>query len=79
MVDETCSKGKRIPYPHELAKSIRDRIIDQGPSNYIPEISPNYNPNSGMMEYNSKPVGLYGTESAGTRPLATKWTINKDD
>jgi len=69
-------KGTR-PCPDEVMRTIHDKVIDQGQSNFIPEISPNYNPNTGRLESNSKPVGLYGTES-GNRPLATKWTIKED-
>ena len=56
------------------ALALQDMIIPPNKGNFIPELSPNYNPNTGMIETNSRPVRMYETGS-GQRPIATKWTV----
>ena len=69
--------GISPPCDREIMQSIRDKVIGQNPSNFFPEASPNYNPNTGRIELlNSKPVGMFES-SSGSRPIATKW-IEKD-
>lgn len=79
-IDCVEARAKKQISPCEQSKmmqTIRDSVIPSAPSNYFPELSPNWNPNSGMLESDSRPVGLYGTESNSGR-IANKWMI-KDD
>jgi hypothetical protein len=42
---------------------------------FIPELSPNYNPHTGMMETNDRPVRMINTDSANAGVIAKKWII----
>ena len=58
------------------AQELQDMIIPPNPSNFFPELSPQYNPKTGMLETDSsRPVGMISTDSTNTGRIATKWII----
>ena len=62
-----CEINRRV-------QELHDWIIPPNPSNFIPELSPNYNPNTGVVESNSRPVRMFESDSGPPR-LATRWNI----
>lgn len=60
---------KQIPpcEQNRIMQELHDRIIPPYSSNFIPEASPNWNPNTGMLESNSRPVRMFepNTNSSG--------------
>lgn len=48
-----------------MTREIHDKIIPPNPGNVIPELSPDWNFDLGMLESNSKPVGM----------VAKKWIV----
>ena len=73
-------KYNDVPSPcdREKYESIRDKVIDKGPSNFIPELSPDYNPKTGMIESDSiRPVRMFDLDS-NSGMIAKKWIIKED-
>ena len=64
-----CEKNKRL-------LDLQSRIIEPNKGNFLPELSPNWNPKTGMLESdNSKPVGMISSDSSNAGRIATKWII----
>jgi hypothetical protein len=64
-----CEINKKI-------KELHDKIIPPNPSNFIPELSPNWNPNTGRLESdNRRPVRMFDLGSSNTGHIAKKWII----
>ncbi len=57
-------------------QEVRDKIIEPNRSNFIPELSPDWNPNTGTLETESRPVGMIDTGSnSNPSYIAKKWII----
>ena len=54
---------------------LQNKIIEPNRGNFIPELSPDYNPNTGILETNYRPVRMTSTDSANAGRIATKWII----
>ena len=66
-------KGTR-PCDVELSKSIEDKVLGENPGHVIPELSPNYDFRTGMIESNSRPVGMFEpSDKPGI--VAKKWIV----
>ena len=64
-----CEINKRL-------QELHDRIIEPNKGHFIPELSPDYNPRTGMLESdNSRPVRMFDIGSSPNKPVATKWII----
>jgi hypothetical protein len=63
-----CEKNKRLI-------DLQSKIIEPNRGNFIPELSPNWNPKTGMLESdNIKPVGMISSDSSNNK-IASKWII----
>ena len=49
-----CELNKRM-------QEVHDMIIPPNPSNFFPELSPDWNPKTGTLESNNRPVGMIST------------------
>lgn len=69
--------GEYVTYnkkPSVTPNDIRDRLFGESGA-WVPEISPNYNPNTGRIELpNSKPVGVFDS-SSNSGVIAKKWIV----
>jgi hypothetical protein len=64
-----CEKNKRL-------LELQNRIIEPNKGNFILELSPDYNPNTGMLEASGfRPVRVFDDNSANAGRVATKWVI----
>jgi hypothetical protein len=66
-----CEKNKRL-------LDLQSKVIEPNKGNFIPELSPDYNPRTGMLEFdNSRPVGLISSsnDSSSNNRIASKWII----
>jgi hypothetical protein len=64
--------------PCEVNKKLLDlqnMIIGPNKGDFIPGLSPNYNPNTGRLEINDRHVGMIDIHSANKGRIATKWII----
>ena len=65
--------------PCEINKKLLDlqsMIVEPNKGNFIPELSPNYNPNTGRIEIDgNRPVGMVNNDSANKGRIASKWII----
>jgi hypothetical protein len=64
-----CEKNKRLI-------DLQSKIIEPNAGNFIPQLSPDYNPRTGMLESdNSRPVGFISSDSSSNNRIASKWII----
>jgi hypothetical protein len=64
-----CEKNERL-------LDLQDKIVEPNTGNFIPELSPDYNPSTGRLESDShKPVRMISNDSANAGIIATKWII----
>jgi hypothetical protein len=64
-----CEKNKRL-------LDLQSKVIEPNKGNFIPELSPNWNPKTGMLESdNIRPVGLISSDSSNSNKIASKWII----
>lgn len=63
-----CEKNKRL-------LELQNMIIEPNAGHFLPELSPDYNPKTGLLESDSKPVGMIKSDPSTAGKIATKWNI----
>ena len=55
---------------------LQNMIVEPNKGNFIPELSPNFNPNTGRLEMDSRrPVGMIDNNNSKPSYIAKKWII----
>jgi hypothetical protein len=49
---------------------IQKKVFGETPGNVIIELSPDYNPNTGRLETNGRPVGMFESNSSSTLDIS---------
>jgi hypothetical protein len=60
---------------NERLIDLQNKIIQPNRGNFIPELSPDYNPNTGMVETNYRPVRMIEDDPANKGIIAKKWIV----